>query len=72
MTKSKKAKEDDFTVEKTPHGLYTSCNKDGKPMVTSATEEQCRALTHFYLKGLQDGGFTTEAPSYAGVVAGKL
>jgi hypothetical protein len=62
---------DCFTVEKTPFGLYTSRSKDGKELVTSATEETCRAMTHFYLKGLQDG-FTRTESSYTGTVGGKL
>jgi hypothetical protein len=62
---------DCFTVEKTPFGLYTSRSKDGKELVTSATEEACRAMTHFYLKGLQDG-FTKTESSYTSTVGGKL
>jgi hypothetical protein len=62
---------DCFTVEKTPFGLYTSRSKDGKELVTSATEEACRAMTHFYLAGRQEG-FTNKASRYDGVVNGKL
>ena len=45
---------ENFTVKKTPYGLYTSVDLDGKELVTSATEHQCREMTHFYLKNLQD------------------
>jgi len=51
--------------------LYTSRSEDGEPLVTSATEETCRAMTHFYLKCKQDK-FTGEVSRYAGVVSGKL
>ena len=73
MTKQTMKKTDDgFTVKKTPYGLYTSVDSDGKELVTSATEHQCFHMTHFYLKGMQDGEFTSKSTSYAGVVAGKL
>ena len=72
MTKQTMKKTDDgFTVRKT-HGTYTSFDPDGKPLITSATEHQCFHMTHFYLKGMQDGEFTSKSTSYAGVVAGKL
>ena len=45
---------ENFTVKKTPYGLYTSVDLDGKELVTSATEHQCTAMTHFYLKNLQE------------------
>ena len=45
---------ENFTVKKTPYGLYTSVDLDGKELVTSATEHQCTAMTHFYLQGLQE------------------
>jgi hypothetical protein len=64
--------DDGFTVRKTPPGTYTSFDPDGKPLITSATEHQCFHMTHFYLKGMQDGEFTSKSTSYAGVVAGKL
>ena len=43
-----------FTVVKTPHGIFTSEDHEGNKLVSSATEHQCRELTHFYLKGLQE------------------
>jgi hypothetical protein len=45
---------DSFTVEKTPQGLFTSKDLEGNKLVSSATEHQCRELTHFYLKGVQE------------------
>lgn len=45
---------ENFTVKKTPHGVYTSFDPDGKPLVTSATEHQCFHLTHLHLKGVQE------------------
>ena len=62
---------DCFTIEKTSFGLYISRSEDGKELVTSATEETCRAMTHFYLKSLQDG-FTKAESSYTSTVGGKL
>ena len=62
---------DCFTVEKTSFGLYISRSEDGKELVTSATEETCRAMTHFYLKGLQDG-LPPVGTTYTGAVGGKL
>jgi hypothetical protein len=62
---------ENFTVKKTPYGLYTSVDLDGKELVTSATEHQCREMTHFYLKHLQEK-FTGEVSRYDGVVYGKL
>ena len=58
---------ENFTVKKTPYGLYTSVDLDGKELVTSATEHQCTAMTHFYLQGLQEA-----KASYAKSVKGKL
>jgi hypothetical protein len=66
-----KKTDDGFTVEKTVYGLYTSYDKDRKELVTSATEETCRAMTHFYLAGKQEG-FTNNAAHYNSVVGGKL
>ena len=66
-----KKTDDGFTVEKSSFGLYTSHSKDGEPLVTSATEETCRAMSHFYLKGLQDG-FTKTESCYTSTVGGKL
>ena len=53
-TQTMKKTDDGFTVKKTPYGLYTSVDLDGKELVTSATEHQCFHMTHHYLKGLQE------------------
>lgn len=62
---------DAFTIKKTSYGLYTSYDKDRKELVTSSTEETCRAMTHFYLKKLQDG-FTKTESCYTSTVGEKL
>jgi len=63
---------ENFTVKKTPYGLYTSVDLDGKELVTSATEHQCREMTHFYLKSLQESKNTYDQTTYSGSVGGKL
>ena len=63
---------DNFTVKKTPYGLYTSVDLDGKELVTSATEHQCREMTHFYLKNLQEAKTSYAQTTYSGSVGGKL
>ena len=63
---------ENFTVKKTPYGLYTSVDLDGKELVTSATEHQCREMTHFYLKNLQDENLNHTKTTYSGSVGGKL
>ncbi len=45
---------DNFTVEETPQGIFTSKDLDGNKLVSSATEHRCREMTHFYLKDLQE------------------
>jgi hypothetical protein len=61
-----------FTVDKARWGTYRSYDKEGKGLVTSLTEEHCIAATRFYLKSLQEGGFTEEGATYNGEVTGKL
>lgn len=63
---------DNFTVKKTPYGLYTSVDLNGKELVTSATEHKCREMTHFYLKGLQESKNAYAQTTYSGSVGGKL
>ena len=73
MTKQTMKKTDDgFTVKKTPFGLYTSVDLDGKELVTSATEHQCFHMTHFYLKNLQEEKASYTETTYSGTVGGKL
>ena len=71
-TQTMKKIDDGFTVKKTPHGLYTSVDLDGKELVTSATEHQCFHMTHFYLKNLQEGKANYTEATYSGTVGGKL
>ena len=61
-----------FTVVKQRWGTFTSVDSDGNKLVTSMTEDQCVAATHFYLKGKQEGEFTNPEATYDGSVAGKL
>ena len=63
--------DDAFYVEQSDWKTWKSYDKDGKPLVTSLTSENCIAATRFYCKGLQEG-FGEGATSYAGQVDGKL
>ena len=60
-----------FYVEECAWGTWKSYDKDGKPLVTSLTSENCIAATRYYCKGLQEG-FGEGAKSYVGQVDGKL
>jgi hypothetical protein len=60
-----------FYVEECAWGTWKSYDKDGKPLVTSLTSENCIAATRFYCKGLQEG-FGESSKSYEGSVGGKL
>ncbi len=59
-----------FYVQKQQWGTWKSFDKEGKPLVTSFTEQSCIAATRFYLQGRQEG--FTESQTYEGVVGGKL
>ena len=72
MTKTKTKIEPAFTVVKQRWGTFTSIDSDGNKLVTSMTEDQCVAATHFYLKGKQEGEFTGPETAYDGEVGGKL
>ena len=63
--------DDCFYVEQSNWKTWKSYDKDGKPLVTSLTSEDCIAATRFYCKGLQEG-FGEGAKSYVGQVDGKL
>ena len=63
--------DDTFYVEQSSWKTWKSYDKDGKPLVTSLTSEDCVAATRFYCKGLQEG-FGEDTTSYAGSVGGKL
>ncbi len=62
--------DDAFRVEQSRWKTWKSFDKEGKPLVTSLTEEQCIATTRWYLKGLQEG--FPEAKTHEGTVGGKL
>lgn len=64
--------DDAFTVAKSELGTWKSYDADGNPLVTSPTEQVCINATRFYLKGLQDGGFTLAVKTYNSFVRGKL
>ena len=70
----KKLIDDAFYVEKKRWGTWDSYDKDGKPILTSLTEEQCIRATRFYLKGIQEGWNNIESvvKSENSVVGGKL
>jgi len=61
-----------FYCEVTKYGLWHSFDKDGKPLITAMTEDQCISGTRFYLKGLQDGWDSSYSVTYDGTVGGKL
>jgi hypothetical protein len=63
---------DSFIVVKTKYGLFTSETLEGKELVTSATEHQCREMTHLYLKNLQEQKSCYTETTYSGSVGGKL
>jgi hypothetical protein len=46
----------DYTITENSFG-YQSYNKDGKPLVFSATEKECSYWTDKYLKSSQDKGW---------------
>ena len=66
--------DDAFRVEQKKYGLWDSYDKDGKPLLTSLTEEECIRATRFYLKGVQEGWNNVESvvKSENSVVGGKL
>jgi hypothetical protein len=64
--------DDAFYVEKSPWGTWKSYDKEGIPIITSLTEEQCVSATRQYLKWKQDGSLNDIGVSYEGTVGGKL
>jgi hypothetical protein len=62
--------DDAFFVKQQKWGTWDSYDKDGKPLITSLTEDTCIEATRFYLKGRQEG--FAESKSYEGEVGGKL
>lgn len=68
----KKLIDDAFYVERQRWGTWDSFTVDGKPILTSPSEEACVHATRFYLKGLQEGWSEDNSIKYDGVVGGKL
>ncbi len=62
-----------FTVDKARWGTWRSFDHEGRPILTSLTEEDCIAATRWYLKSLQDNSFEhNKGVTYSGEVGGKL
>lgn len=61
-----------FVVDRQRWGTYLSYSADGEKLITSLTESDCIAATHWYLKQRQEARFTEGGTSYAGTVDGKL
>ena len=59
-----------FTVDKARWGTWRSFDHDGKPIITSLTEEECVRSTRWYLKAKQEG--FAETKTYDSEVGGKL
>jgi len=66
----KKLIDDAFYIKQQKWGTWDSYDKNGKPLITSLTEDACISATHFYLKGLQESFHETK--TYDGEVGGKL
>lgn len=64
--------DDAFYVQQTPYKIWHSFDKDGKPLITSLTQETCITATRFYLKGCQEGWTEPITTTYEGTVGGKL
>lgn len=62
--------DDTFRVEQSRWKTWKSFHKDGRPLITSMSEQQCVLTTRWYLKGLQEG--FPETKTHEGVVGGKL
>lgn len=60
-----------FRVQENRWGTWSSFDKEENKLVMSLTKDMCIDATRFYMKGKQDG-FSSEDPSYSGVVDGKL
>lgn len=53
--------------------LWTSYDKEDKPLVSGLTEHDCITMTRFYLKGKQEGWDDNQSRIVNdGVVGGKL
>ena len=64
--------DDCFYVKQKKWGTWDSYDKDGKPIITSLTEDNCVRSTRYYLKWKQEGSLNDVGVSYEGTVGGKL
>ncbi len=64
--------DDCFYVKQKKWGTWGSYDKDGKPIITSLTEDNCVRATRYYLKWKQEGSLNDVGVSYEGTVGGKL
>jgi len=64
--------DDCFYVEESTWKTWKSYDKDGKPLVTSLTEDACVSATRYYLKLKQENLLNEISVSYSSVVDGKL
>jgi hypothetical protein len=64
--------ENAFYVEQSAWKTWKSFDKDGKPLVTSLTQEACIAATRHYLKLKQENLLNEVGVTYSSVVDGKL
>lgn len=62
--------DDCFYVEQKEWGTWNSYDKDGNPLVTSFTKDDCISASRFYIKGRQEG--FSQSTTYEGTVGGKL
>ena len=62
--------DDAFWIKRQRWGTFVSIGADDLEIITALTEEQCVKATRFYLQGCQKGW--DDAPTYDGVVGGKL
>ena len=63
---------DAFYVEQSAWKTWKSFDKDGKPLVTSLTQEACIAATRYYLKLKQENLLNEVGVTYEGTIGGKL
>jgi hypothetical protein len=64
--------DDCFYVKQMKWGTWDSYDKDGRPIITSLTEDNCVRATRQYLKWKQEGILNDVGVSYEGTVGGKL
>ena len=63
----------DDTFDMKEEVLWTSYDKEDKPLVSGLTEHDCLTMTRFYLKGKQEGWDDNQSRVVNdGVVGGKL